>query len=99
MKYKPYRNNQVLAKLQAARTRLGRLYVSEVSEGVKECLQRAAIELGRAERLLNQTLLGFPIKLSENVPIGKAVVLGDLGEVFWLPLTEQEDVEVPNEDS
>ena len=45
------------------------------------------------------TLLGFPIKLSEGVSIDGAVVLGDLGEVFGLPLTEQEDVEVPNEDS
>lgn len=52
MKYKPYRKNQVLAKLKAARARLGRLYASEVSEGVKECLQRAAIELGKADRLL-----------------------------------------------
>ena len=93
--YKPYRRNQVIAKLKAARSRLGRLYVSDLSAEVKRYLRNAAEELGSAERLLKEEvfLLGYPIKFSEGVSIDGAVVLGNLGEVFELPLTEQEDKE------
>ena len=48
MKYKPYRKNKVLAKLQAARARLGRLYASELPDEAKVYLRNAAGELGLA---------------------------------------------------
>jgi len=52
MKYKPYRKNQVLAKLQAARARLGRLYVSDLPDEAKVYLRNAAREIGLALMVL-----------------------------------------------
>ena len=56
MKYKPYRKNQVLVKLQAARSRLGRLYVSGLPFGADEHVKKAAQELGKALALFDPQL-------------------------------------------
>lgn len=49
---KPYRKNKILPKLKAEKTRLARVYVSQVSPEVKKQMKIAARAIGQAMKLL-----------------------------------------------